>query len=143
MDDDEVLAFLTAERIVNVATIGPTGHPHVMPMWFAVVDGKISFTTYGKSQKIVNLLRDPKVTALVESGGTYEELKGVELLGHGVIVDDAEEAESIGRAIGEKYSSGVPSAAPAASVKATRRVAVVIEVYKTVSWDHSKLRGKY
>ena len=72
MSDDEVAAFLDEERVLNVATIGPSGHPHVVAMWFAVRDGSPVFWTFGKSQKVTNLRRDPKITALVEAGDVYE-----------------------------------------------------------------------
>jgi len=44
-------------------------------MWYAVIDGLITFTTFGKSQKVLNLKRDPKITAMLESGRAYSELK--------------------------------------------------------------------
>ena len=52
MSDEEIAAFLDEERVLNVATIGPTGHPHVVAMWYAVVDGRPAFWTFGKSQKV-------------------------------------------------------------------------------------------
>jgi len=79
MTDDEVTAYLEGQRVLNVATIGPSGHPHVVAMWYVMLDGKPAFWTFGKSQKIVNLQRDPKITALVEDGDTYNELRGAEL----------------------------------------------------------------
>ena len=63
-------AYLDEQRVLNVATIGPTGHPHLVAMWYAMVDGRPAFWTFGKSQKVVNLRRDPKITGLVESGDT-------------------------------------------------------------------------
>ena len=70
---------------------GPTGHPHLVAMWYTMVGGNAVFWTFGKSQKIVNLRRDPKMTGLVESGDSYDQLRGVELRGRGVIVDDYDE----------------------------------------------------
>ena len=68
MSEDEIAAYLDEQTVLNVATIGPTGHPHLVAMWYVVLDGKPAFWTFGKSQKIVNLRRDPKITGLVESG---------------------------------------------------------------------------
>jgi nitroimidazol reductase NimA-like FMN-containing flavoprotein (pyridoxamine 5'-phosphate oxidase superfamily) len=55
MTDDEVQAYLDAARILNVATLGPTGHPHLVAMWFTMIGGNPVFWTFSKSQKIVNL----------------------------------------------------------------------------------------
>ncbi|NIR38058.1 MAG: pyridoxamine 5'-phosphate oxidase, partial [Actinobacteria bacterium] len=41
-----------------------------------------------KSQRIVNLRRDPRVTALVETGVGYDELRGVMVRGTAVLEDD-------------------------------------------------------
>jgi general stress protein 26 len=147
MTDDEVAAFLDQQRVLNVATIGPTGHPHVVAMWYAMVDGRPSFWTFGKSQKVVNLRRDPRGTGLVESGDSYSELRGVELVGTGRIVEDFDEIVTIGRTVAAKYQGS--EAAESADVlafleaQARKRVGVVIDVERTVSWDHTKLGGTY
>ena len=146
MTDAEVQAYLDAERILNVATIGPTGHAHLVAMWFAMVDGKPAFWTYGKSQKILNLQRDPKMTGLVESGDSYDQLRGVELRGSGVIIDDYDTVLEIGKAIGVKYNgpSALGDAAlPFLEAQATKRVGVVFEIEHIASWDHTKLGGAY
>jgi general stress protein 26 len=146
MTDEEVQAYLENERILNVATNGPSGHPHLVAMWFAIVDRKPVFWTYGKSQKIANLRRDSKMTGLVESGTSYDQLRGVELRGRGTIVDDYEAILEIGKAVGVKYNgpSALDEAAlPFFEAQATKRVGVVFEIDHFVSWDHTKLGGTY
>ena len=147
MTDDERNVFLDDQRVLNVATIGPTGHPHLVAMWYAMLDGHPSFWTFGKSQKIVNLRRDPRITALVESGDAYSELRGVELVGTARIVEDFDAIVAIGRAVAAKYQG--PEAASSPEVlaflegQARKRVGVVIDVDRVVSWDHTKLAGTY
>ena len=146
MTDDEVQAYLESERILNVATNGVSGHPHLVAMWFAMLDGKPVFWTYGKSQKIANLRRDAKMTGLVESGASYDQLRGVELRGRGTIVDDYEAVLEIGKAVGVKYNgpSALDDAAlPFFEAQATKRVGVVFEIDHIASWDHTKLGGTY
>lgn len=144
MTDDEVRAFLETQRILNVATIGPTGHPHLVAMWYALIDGKIQFWTFAKSQKIVNLRRDPKMTGLVESGEGYEELKGVELVGTGRLIEDFDAIFALGRAVAVRYNGpgAISEAAlPFIEAQARKRLVVEFEVERTVSWDHSKISG--
>jgi PPOX class probable F420-dependent enzyme len=147
MTDAEVAAFLDEQRVLNVATNGPSGHPHVVAMWFAMLDGRPSFWTFGKSQKVVNLRRDPRITALVESGESYGELRGVELVGTARIVEDPDETFAIGRAVAAKYQGAEAAASLDAlaflAAQARKRVGVVIDVERTVSWDHTKLAGAY
>ena len=146
MTDDEVQAYLESERVLNIATLGPTGHPHMVAMWYAMVAGKAVFWTFGKSQKVVNLRRDPRMTGLVESGDTYDQLRGVEMRGRGVIVDEYDDVLEIGKAVGVKYngpSALGESALPFLEAQAAKRVGVVFEIERIVSWDHTKLAGGY
>jgi PPOX class probable F420-dependent enzyme len=147
MTDDERTAFLDEQRVLNVATIGSTGHPHLVAMWYAILDGHPSFWTFGKSQKIVNLRRDPRITALVESGDSYGELRGVELVGTARIVEDFDEIVAIGRAVAAKYQGTEVASSPEVLAflegQARKRVGVVIDVDRVVSWDHTKLAGSY
>jgi PPOX class probable F420-dependent enzyme len=147
MTDDEVAAYLDQQRVLNVATIGPTGHPHVVAMWYAIVEGRPSFWTFGKSQKVVNLRRDPRITALLESGDSYNELRGVELVGTARIVEDVDDIFTIGRAVAAKYQGSEAAESPEVlaflEAQARKRVGVVIDVERTVSWDHTNLGGAY
>ena len=146
MTEDEVRAYLESERVLNVATLGPTGHPHLVAMWYAMVGANAVFWTFGKSQKVVNLRRDPRMSGLVESGESYDQLRGVELRGQGVIVEDYESVLEIGKAVGVKYngpSALGESALPFLEAQATKRVGVVFEIEQIVSWDHNKLAGSY
>ena len=83
---DEQRELFDSERVVQVATLGPRGWPHVMPLWYVVRDGaggepELWVWTYAKSQKIKNLERDPRATLLVETGTEYTELRGVQIDG--------------------------------------------------------------
>ena len=146
MTEAEVEAFLTEQRTLNVATIGPTGHPHLVAMWFVLHDGSPAFWTFAKSQKVVNLRRDARISALVESGETYSELRGVEVVGTGRVIDDYDEVLAIGTAVALKYTGPTAlsdDALPFIEAQATKRVGIVIDVERTVSWDHTKLAGGY
>lgn len=76
MTDAEVADFVINHRTGTLATIGPDGQPHLTAMWYAVLDGEIWLETKAKSQKAVNLRRDPRVTFLLEAGQTYDTLRG-------------------------------------------------------------------
>jgi general stress protein 26 len=144
MTDDEVAAFLEEQKVLNVATIGPTGHPHVVAMWFVLLDGKPAFWTFGKSQKVMNIRRDPKITGLVESGEAYNELRGVELVGSGRLVEDYESIRDLGIRVSTKYTGAPTDAAlPFIEKQAQKRIGIVIDVDHVVSWDHTKLAGAY
>src|SRR6478735_12509442 len=88
MSEAEIVEFVNNSRAGTLATIGPSGQPHLVAMWYAVVDGDIWLETKAKSQKAVNLRRDPRLTLMIEDGDTYDTLRGVSFDGHAEIVDD-------------------------------------------------------
>lgn len=141
MTDDEIEAFLAGRRTMSIATHSPDGSIHLVAMWYGFLDGHPAFETYAKSQKVLNLRRNPRISALVEAGEGYEELHGVELVGHAVIVDDEESCLAVARSVVERYyplddSEQQDSAARALMAK---RVAVKVVAERVVSWDHRKL----
>jgi PPOX class probable F420-dependent enzyme len=145
MTDAEAEAFLHEQRTMAVATIGADGRPHVVAMWYAFVDGALCFWTYAKSQKVVNLRRDPRITCMIEAGDTYDQLRGVELIARAHISDDADDVVRFGQIEFERYQ-GVPvtdATLPGVQRMAAKRVVVRLEIARIVSWDHRKLGGTY
>ncbi len=144
MSTDEIAAFLDEQRVLNVATNGPTGHPHLVAMWYVMIDGRPTFWTFGKSQKVVNLRRDPKISALVETGDSYNELRGVEIEGTARLIEDYEAVLDIGKRVAEKYNGPEGTselALPFLEKQAHKRIGVSIDVERTASWDHRKIAG--
>ncbi|MGB3438167.1 MAG: PPOX class F420-dependent oxidoreductase [Actinophytocola sp.] len=140
MSDDEIARFLCEQRVATLATIGPSGQPHLVAMWFAVIDGVVWFETKAKSQKAVNIRRDGRVTVMVETGHTYDALRGVALEGHATIVDDPAALWAVGVNVWERYNGPYSEEVrPMVEFMLAKRVAVRIDVARTRSWDHRKL----
>jgi PPOX class probable F420-dependent enzyme len=146
MTEAEVDEFLHGRRVMNIATYNHDGTIHLVAMWYGFTpDGRPAFETFTKSQKVQNLRRDNRITALVESGEVYEELRGVELVGTAEVTEDPEVLMPIARNVVERYMEAVePDQLDAvAEMMARNRSAIVIDVDKVVSWDHTKLGGTY
>jgi PPOX class probable F420-dependent enzyme len=138
--DAEVAQFLEEQRVANIATIGPTGVPHLVAMWFAVVDGDVWFETKAKSQKVVNLKRDNRISCLVEAGHTYDTLRGVELEGTAEIIDDPDALWEVGKSVWERYNGPYSEEVkPLVEIMLNKRVAVKINATRIRTWDHRKL----
>ena len=140
MTDEEVRTFLAERQVMTVATIAADGRPHLTAMWYGfLADGTPALWTYGKSQKVVNLQRDPRVTCLIEDGEAYNELRGVELRATAQIIEDREVVDALGLSVYERYTGPIDEAAhEVVRVMGAKRVAVRIDVERTVSWDHRK-----
>lgn len=150
----EIDAFLATEKTLIVTTVGKDGHPHTAPMWFFTEDGQIVFRSFTKSQKIVNLQRDPRITVLVERGIAYSELQSVMIKGTARLVDGADDPAYIlesYRRLAARYPMVGPEPVeldPEALEQAFGRfapknTAVIVEPEKIISWDHTKLGGGY
>lgn len=152
MSEEERVAFLTQGRsVLQVATIGKDGAPHIAPMWFVVIDGKIVFRSFTKSQKIVNLMRDPRLSVLVETGDAYDELRGVMIKGSATLVTDPDYVLSIYGRLAARYPmmGDQPVEVDSAALEqafgryAAKNTAVIVEPKSIASWDHTKLGGAY
>ena len=172
MSEAEVASFLSEERTVTCATVGPRGWPHLMPLWYvlrdpiasspptssetdadAAVHGpRVWAWTYAVSQKVRNLERDVRATLQVEAGEQYQELRGVMLECDVVIHRDIETVGPLGQEIFRRYASprGEPPAealpvevAGMVDKQAVKRVALEFVEQRRATWDHRKLAGVY
>jgi len=170
MSEAEVAAFLAEERTVTCATVGPRGWPHLMPLWYvlrgiedrpAPAGGSAPSTppvpriwawTYGASQKVRNLERDPRATLQVEAGEAYAELRGVMFECDVIIHRDLDTVAELGAEIllrnsvprGTPPPAELPPEARAAvDAQAVKRVGLELVERRRVSWDHRKLGGLY
>jgi PPOX class probable F420-dependent enzyme len=149
MSPAEVSAYLAEERVIQVATVGPHGRPHLAPLWFASVSepgaaGPMLVTwTYRKSQKVANLRRLPQATVLAESGDTYGALRGVSMECDVEVLEDHGATLEIGIALvdryGGAYDQGRAAMIAAFKEQAAKRVGLVLRATRVASWDHAKL----
>ncbi|MGH9024359.1 MAG: pyridoxamine 5'-phosphate oxidase family protein [Acidimicrobiia bacterium] len=140
MTPDEVQSFLEERHTMSIATVGASGAVHLVAIWYGFVEGRLVIETKARSQKVANLRRDPRFTALVEAGETYDQLRGVELGGRATIVDDWATLWKIGCSVFERYMGPVTSETePLVERTLNKRVGIFLHLERTVSWDHRKL----
>jgi PPOX class probable F420-dependent enzyme len=150
MSDAEIAAMLAGNRKVQLATLNPDGYPHLVTMYYALVDGKIAFWTYRTSQKALNLARDPRITCLVETGEAYFDLRGVQIQGTVETITDPDAVLRIGLAIGDVMGGSQAASAGQGdggaiteyvANAARKRYGYIVDPARVVSWDHAKLLG--
>jgi len=142
MTDDEITAFIAEARKLQLGTINPDGTPHMVTMFYGLTEGKISFWTYGKSQKTLNLQRDARVSCLIEAGDEYSELRGVLVYGVARMIDDPEGVLGVGMDVTRRMTGMADAEESLAEYVAhtgRKRVAFVVEPSRVISWDHRKL----
>ncbi len=140
LTSEEEAQYLAESKTIILCTNDRHGYPHAVAMWFYAEDGAILMTTYAKSQKILNLRRDPKVTLLVESGETYDTLKGVMIRGKAELIDDLDQCVALLVKIHQKMGGALqPGLDEIMRANARKRILLKITPIHTSSWDHAKL----
>ena len=142
LNADEQADLLQQSQTMIVVTNGPDGFPHPMPMWFYADSSNICFcTTFRKSQKVLNLSRDPRASLLFESGQEYSQLKGLVIKTIVEIIDDYDVVVDTLRTIRQR----TPALRLTESMEATlirsasKRVVLKFVPINYISWDHRKL----
>jgi PPOX class probable F420-dependent enzyme len=145
MSDEEVRGFLAEKMVMQCATNGPRGLPHMVALWFVADDRELRSWTYAKSQKARNLERDPRATLGLEEGVQYHELRGVMFECDVELERDPANVERFGLELFDRYAPGGLTDETRAMVakQAQKRVGVTFVPTRTVSWDHRKLHGAY
>ncbi len=147
MTPEELRNYITTEKTLIIVSNGLGGFPHPMPMFFTVDEqNRFYVTTFRKSQKVMNFKRDPKASLLIESGTVYSDLKSMLAYATAEIIDALETTLDVMTQMGEK-DARLGYAAPLSrdQVKATaeKRVVLRFTAEKFITWDHTKLGGKY
>jgi PPOX class probable F420-dependent enzyme len=144
MSAGEVGAFLEEKMVMQCATVGPRGLPHMVPLWFVGDAAELRGWTYAKSQKTRNLERDPRATLGLEDGVQYNELRGVTFECDVRIERDPAAVERFGLELFDRYAGELNDEIRAmVAAQAQKRVGLTFAPTRTVSWDHRKLGGSY
>lgn len=144
MSDEELRGFLAEKMVMQCATNGPRGLPHMVALWFVAEPGELRSWTYAKSQKARNLERDPRATLGLEEGVQYHELRGVMLECDVELERDPQRVERFGLELFERYAGDLTDEIrDMVAAQAQKRVGLTFIPTRTVSWDHRKLHGAY
>jgi nitroimidazol reductase NimA-like FMN-containing flavoprotein (pyridoxamine 5'-phosphate oxidase superfamily) len=143
MTETEVWSFLEDHQKLFVGFTTPNGYPHVSPVWFCVLEGKIYFRSYDYKVKTI-LARSGKACCAADDGESYRQLRGVIIWGRSRVVTDKKLIERVNDSMNLKYErlQWKTSEMPSAWVKERRkerRSFVEIVPDRISSWDNRKL----
>ncbi|HML09958.1 MAG TPA: pyridoxamine 5'-phosphate oxidase family protein [Stellaceae bacterium] len=140
LSETEQAAFFNATRKCCLATLDNDGYPHLVAMNYGVHNGVFYMTSYGKAQKVLNIHRNQKVALMMESGASYGELKGVMVRG---VCDIVEGEDAVREAWAIISRAGETPRRRETNDSAPKRVVLKVTPLRIVSWDHTKLGGRY
>lgn len=139
MTEDEVRAHIGASGTASVASNGPDGWPHLVPLNYVVIDGHVWFWTHPGSQKARNWERDPRVTVLIAGGEGLLDYRGAVIRGRAEIVGGPEASVRTGIALASQGGARELEEWELDGVQklAEHRVAVRVDPERVISWDHA------
>ena len=105
MSATELRDFLVEQMVMQCATNGPRGVPHMVPLWYVPEETDLLSWTYAKSQKTKNLERLPRATVGIEDGVQYQELRGVMFECDVALERDPALVEGYGLRLFERYAA--------------------------------------
>ena len=135
MSEKEALRYIDSNPgWATLSTLGSDGHPHSIPIGYFRVENKLYMGCRDKTQKVINIERNPKISVSLESGQTMNDIRGLLLRGHGRII--RESAERLSISIMAAKSRGVEDKdLPKSS--SPEGVYIELSDFKITSWDYS------
>jgi PPOX class probable F420-dependent enzyme len=92
------------ERVARVATAGPSGMPHLVPVCQIVVGGKIYFASGKKARKVRNARANPRVALTVDLySDDWGQLQGVMVQGRARVIERGPRFRALRRRLYAKY----------------------------------------
>jgi PPOX class probable F420-dependent enzyme len=140
MSDEEIDEFLHGKHTMSLASLNADGTIHMVAMWYGFLEGAVAFETKAKSQKVQNLRRNPTITCMVEDGDTYNELRGVQIIGTAEVFEDRDRLIEMGKSVFERHVGPyTDDMLPAVEMMLNKRVGIKVNPVRVASWDHTKL----
>jgi uncharacterized pyridoxamine 5'-phosphate oxidase family protein len=95
--------FIKSQRILRLATIDPNGNPHIVPVWYHYIKGKIYVGTNTRTIKAKNVRNNPKVSFCVDVGVSSPDIFGIMGIGKGRLILENIRVKSIAKKILLRY----------------------------------------
>ncbi|MGK2964142.1 MAG: pyridoxamine 5'-phosphate oxidase family protein, partial [Tepidiformaceae bacterium] len=96
--NEEGEAFIKSQTTGALVTIGADGYPHATPLGFYRVGDDLYMSGRRRTQRVVNIERNPKVCFLVEAGSKMSDYRGLIIRGDAEVISDDAEKLRVARA---------------------------------------------
>ncbi len=135
--EEEIRVFLAEQTTGRLGTIDEDGFPHVVPMWYVVLNGRVYFSTRVPRKKIGNIRNNPQISFTVDAGGRFDDYHGVLIQGQAEIVEDPELLRHYHIAFAHRHCGSEEH--PYARLLSAHKVRVVrLDPVKVLTWDYRR-----
>lgn len=136
MTEEEANAFLDSRPgWLMLTTIGKDGYPHTIPIGYFRLGDDLYMGCRADTQKTKNIERNPKASAMVESGDSMQTIKGVMIQGDAEVITAPEETLRLMREAARRR--GTPEDELPTEARPTTAY-IHLSRGKVISWDYAK-----
>ena len=136
MKKKDIEKLLRKPIVAVVAVTAPDGAPHAVPTWYEYDDGTIVFHTGAEAFKYKCLVRDPRVTLVVDT--KKPPYKSVVVKGRATLEEKTDDKRLermavayLGKKLGKAYAK---------PLKGQKIVVASFKPERTISWDYGNER---
>jgi nitroimidazol reductase NimA-like FMN-containing flavoprotein (pyridoxamine 5'-phosphate oxidase superfamily) len=95
--------FLKSQKILRLATIGPSGNPHIVPVWYMYDNDKFYVGTNTKTRKAKNIKKNSKVSFCIDIGIKSPNIIGMMGIGRARLILKTDRVELLAEKILLRY----------------------------------------
>ena len=137
---EEIKVFLAEQKICRMATVDKDVIPHVIPMWYVILEGDIYIETTGTTKKVKNIESNRKVSLVMDAGEFLYDYRGVMMQGKMEVVSDKPLFKRFREAYAQRYFGSNEHPGYKFLTSIPNRVLLKFIPDKFVSWDYRKLK---
>lgn len=138
MTPEEIKVFLADNKVCRMATVDKDGMPHVVPMWYVILDGEIYIETTGTTKKVKNVESTKKTAIIVDAGDSLYDYRGVMMQGETEILNEKAFFKRFREALSQRYFGSDEHPGYKLLTSMPNRVLLKFVPKQTASWDYRK-----
>ena len=136
LNKDEANAYLDSKPgWIALTTIDSKGYPHTLPIGYFRLGDDVYIGCRAGSQKLKNIDRNPRVSVMIESGSSMQDIKGLLIQGEATYTTEPAELVRLSREAMKQRGvpeAQLPSAPPPGAAY------ICVQPKKYISWDYSR-----
>ena len=127
--------FLRTQKMLRLATIDPSGNPHIVPVWYMYANKKFYIGTNTKTKKAKNIKKNSKVSFCVDTGIKSPDIFGIMGVGRARLILKMDMVEVLAKKILLRYFKNLENQSAQQLLNQTDCIIEIIPK-KITNWEY-------
>lgn len=127
--------FLKSQKILRLATISPSGNPHIVPVWYRYTNGRFYVGTNTRTEKAKNIKNNPRVSFCIDTGIKSPDIFGIMGVGRARLIVRPNKVQYLAEKILLRYFTSMKNQSAQKLLKQTDCIIEIIPK-KTRTWKY-------